>query len=324
MQNWLSQLIRKSFKVTRLQAPLKNIDQPLFSSQQIASLYQELEGLLKPWQVLSGVSAATQQGILQSRTLGSGIEYAESQPYQPGDDIRFLDWRLMAKRGQAFSKWFEPEKQETWSLFVDLSATMRFGTKQNLKAGQAAKAFLAFSLLAQKRQSMLKMVKSTEQLSVSEWFGGAQLFEQALQFVNQSCPPMTENSCSVDFSVLLSSLTEHLPLGTHLLLISDFHRLDQAILQHLTALSQHYDVTAIFIEDWSERHLPLSGQLKMQSVADATTMAFDQQQQAEFQSWSEGFLNQKQQAIQACGVRLLPWRTDQSLAELLHLWEASQ
>lgn len=296
----------------------------LLSDAEQQRLYQESEAALKPWQELKGVSRSSQQGILQSRALGAGLEYAESHPYQAGDDIRFLDWRLMAKKGEPFSKWFEPEKQEYWCLVADYSATMRFGTRHSLKAQQACRALGAFALLAQKRQAVIQMMTLATDLKFSALLSGNQLFEQAMAFANQPCPPLSESEVTIDFDVMLESIPGNLSAGTHLIFFSDFHGLESTSQEKLSALSHKFDVTAVFIEDYAERHLPKSGTLRMQSMSQGRSLSMGRMQQSAFQNWAGDVLDSKQQALRACGVRVIPWRTDQLLAELLNLWELSQ
>ncbi|MBY0111821.1 MAG: DUF58 domain-containing protein [Phycisphaerales bacterium] len=60
-----------------------------------------------------------------STRIGAGLEYAESRPYQPGDPIRRLDWRLTARKRTPFSKQYESLRRTNTYLVVDASASMR-------------------------------------------------------------------------------------------------------------------------------------------------------------------------------------------------------
>jgi uncharacterized protein (DUF58 family) len=79
-----------------------------------------------------------------------GMEFAEARPYQPGDDVRALDWRQTARRGRPYTKLFQEEHERPVHLLVDLGASMRFGTRYAFKSVVAARAaaWLAWTAVA--------------------------------------------------------------------------------------------------------------------------------------------------------------------------------
>ncbi|MEP0775867.1 MAG: DUF58 domain-containing protein [Acidobacteriota bacterium] len=81
---------------------------------------------------------------------GRGMEFAEVREYQPGDDVRTIDWNVTARLGQAYVKRYVEERDLTLMLLVDVSGSQRFGsgflTKRDLAAELAA--VLAFSAVA--------------------------------------------------------------------------------------------------------------------------------------------------------------------------------
>ncbi|HMH66927.1 MAG TPA: DUF58 domain-containing protein, partial [Pinirhizobacter sp.] len=79
-------------------------------------------------------------GQQSSRLHGRGMDYAESRAYQPGDDVRRLDWRLTARSGRLHTKLFEEEREGRLLVVVDTNAGMRFGTRARFKSVQAARA----------------------------------------------------------------------------------------------------------------------------------------------------------------------------------------
>ena len=90
---------------------------------------------------------ATQSGGLRSRWRGRGMDFRESRIYQPGDEIRHMDWRVTARSGKAHTKLFEEEREQALLLVMDLNPSMRFGTRVRFKNVQAARAaaFLAWA-----------------------------------------------------------------------------------------------------------------------------------------------------------------------------------
>jgi len=86
-------------------------------------------------------------GQYHSVFKGRGMSFDEVRPYQPGDEIRFIDWNVTARTNDAFVKRFVEERELTVMLLVDASASLRFGSNLQLKRDVAAElaALLAFS-----------------------------------------------------------------------------------------------------------------------------------------------------------------------------------
>lgn len=88
-------------------------------------------------------------GTYKSSFKGQGLAFREVRPYQPGDDVRSIDWNVSARMNEAFVKVFTEEREMTVMLAVDLSASERFGTQRAPKARVASEvaALLAFSAI---------------------------------------------------------------------------------------------------------------------------------------------------------------------------------
>jgi uncharacterized protein (DUF58 family) len=89
-------------------------------------------------------------GEYHSSFRGQGMEFDEVREYQPGDDVRFIDWNVTARTGVPFIKKFREEREMTVLLVVDASPSLRFGSGSQTKAEQTAEiaAVLAFSAIA--------------------------------------------------------------------------------------------------------------------------------------------------------------------------------
>jgi uncharacterized protein (DUF58 family) len=88
-------------------------------------------------------------GTYKSSFKGQGLAFREVRPYQPGDDVRTIDWNVSARMNDTFVKVFTEEREMTVMLAVDLSASERFGTQRAPKARVASEvaALLAFSAI---------------------------------------------------------------------------------------------------------------------------------------------------------------------------------
>ena len=79
--------------------------------------------------------------LTQSQQLSEsrGMEYRESRAYVVGDDFRSIDWRAMARSGEAYTKIFSDQRQPSATIAIDLSASMYFGTRYSFKSWTAAR-----------------------------------------------------------------------------------------------------------------------------------------------------------------------------------------
>ena len=95
-------------------------------------------------------SAAPHSGGSVSRRLGRGLDFAEVREYQPGDDVRMIDWKVTARSGKAHTKLFIEERERPVLLLVDFRANMRFGTRGMYKSMLAARiaSLLGWSAVA--------------------------------------------------------------------------------------------------------------------------------------------------------------------------------
>ena len=79
-------------------------------------------------------------GAYHGARPGIGLTFAELRAYEPGDDVRHLDWNVTARQGKPFVRRFVEERALTLWLVVDVSASMRFGPERMTKADRAAQA----------------------------------------------------------------------------------------------------------------------------------------------------------------------------------------
>ena len=79
-------------------------------------------------------------GAYDSVFHGRGMEFDESRLYQAGDDVRTIDWRLMARTGRVHTKLFHEERERPVRMLVDARPSMRFGTRDSFKSVLAARA----------------------------------------------------------------------------------------------------------------------------------------------------------------------------------------
>ena len=295
---------RKRSKPQRLSA---RIDQPILSEKEIIALADELAMLPMHQPVNPKNSEALRQGEQPSRFLGAGMEYEESRPYQEGDEIRRINWRLMARTGQAYTKRYQEERQESWYLLIDHRAAMRFGTRKRLKATQAARIAGYFAWYAQQAGIPVALGRLAENLVPSPTFEGRSLYSHIMQAASQPCPPYSPQQMArpeVSLNDVLSSLSHQLQPGSRLIIVSDFHDLSRRTVELLTAMQDFLAVTAVHISDASDHVLPDVEGVQLQSLDGQRCMTLNRaEQQQSYMVWAKQYVREIEQQLNQAGAR---------------------
>lgn len=222
----------------------------------------------------TGQVRAMQAGQYYSPFRGRGMEFDEVRLYQPGDDVRTLDWKVTARTGKAHTKMFREERERAVLSWVDFRRPMFFATRGMFKSVMAAKtaALLAWSafhqrdrvggLLFSERQhyelrpkagksSVLHLIQLLSELSSLDGRNnGARALSRGGVSVHD------ENAVCYQALVRLRRVAKP---GSLILLISDFRDFDQQAESVLTQISQHNDVILLFVHDPLEADLPEAG-----------------------------------------------------------------
>ncbi len=214
--------------------------------------------LLKPYR--KG-KRAQQSGLYASRFKGRGMEFEEARMYQPGDDIRSIDWRVTARTGKPHTKVFREERERPVFISVDHRATMNFATRGVFKSVLAAKLAALLAWTAQHHGDRIGGQLFSEQLcrELKPQSGKAGV----LHFLNacvSGCPRVAaDGKPSITLDTVWARLSQHARPGSLVYIISDFRGLNHQAEIHLAKLSQHCAVVLLFIYDPLESHLPDKG-----------------------------------------------------------------
>ena len=201
-------------------------------------------------------------GLLTSKYRGRGIDFAEVRIYQPGDDVRTIDWRVTARTQTPHTKLFQEEKERPVLILVDQSASMFFGSRQAFKSVLAAEAAALIAWTALERGDRVGGIVFSEKghrevrprrskTSVLRLLHEIDDYNKAL-----SRAPLGElNNQSYLASALrnVRRVTKH---GSMIFVISDFLAFDEEARIHLNQLARHDDVVGLHISDPLEQALP--------------------------------------------------------------------
>lgn len=196
-------------------------------------------------------------GDIKSRARGHGIEFEEVRPYQAGDDIRTIDWRVSARTGKPFTKLFAEERERPIYLAVDQRVNMFFGSCVIFKSVMAAHlaALIGWrSLAVGDRIGGLIAGESIQRIRSSTRRRTLLQFLQITSDVNNNLHALSPGNVSLD--QILQSCLLHTTTGTTITIFSDFQDIDNQTLQSLTALSRQRKVIILKINDPLEINLP--------------------------------------------------------------------
>ena len=198
---------------------------------------------------------------------GRGMEFHESRPYQPGDDIRAIDWRVTARSGRTHTKIYREERERPVLLWLDLTASMFFGTRVCFKSVLASKmaALLAWSSVHHGDRLGYLIFSETQHIESRPTRGK----RAALRFIQQlvghsawddSGRELTGDESAINALVRLRQVTRP---GSLVVMISDFRFIDDSGRKQLIELARHNDVVMLNSYDSFERYLPEAGRYRL-------------------------------------------------------------
>lgn len=250
------------------------------------------------------------------------MEFVEARPYQPGDDIRHLDWRLTARSGKPHSKVFQEERERAVFLWVDLRAAMFFATRGAFKSVIAAHtaALIAWSSVQQGDRVGGLVFSDQQQVEQRPGQGKSGALSLIRNIVSHSAwqtPPAVSLS-PLPLHEALVKMRRVVRSGSLVFLLSDMRGFDAEAELQLGYLSRHSDVVLCCIYDQLEAALPPAGSYR---VSDGLrTFTLHSGQRSFRQKYAAGFKERMALVEDSCrrlGIQVLPLPTDAALVPAL-------
>ncbi len=193
-------------------------------------------------------------GNAQSMFKGRGVEFEEVRPYQPGDEVRDIDWNVTARLGQPYVKRFVEERELTVMLVVDISRSMLFGTRGRDKRELAAElcAVLGFAALRNNDRVGLVLVGGDIELFVPAARGRTHLLRMLRDVLGRE--PQEQGTRLGDAARFVGRALKRRSL---IFWISDFEdRLEE---RDWRVITRRHQVLALALRDPREESLPRAG-----------------------------------------------------------------
>jgi uncharacterized protein (DUF58 family) len=249
-------------------------------------------------------------GEYHSTFKGQGMEFEEVREYQPGDDIRLIDWNVTARTGFPHVKKFREERELSVVLLVDASSSGRFGTRDRFKSEVAAElcALLAFSAI--KNSDKVGLIIFTDRIEkfVPPKKGRShvlRLIREILFFQPQGV--------ATDIAMALEYLSKVIKRKSVVFLVSDFFFEDYT--KPLQVANKKHDIIAMKICDPRERVFEDVGLIELEDTETGEVVLINTGSKAfrqEFAARADEDLQNLKRSFKLVNMDFINIQTDQS------------
>jgi uncharacterized protein (DUF58 family) len=243
------------------------------------------------------------------------VEFAEVREYQPGDDIRTIDWNVTARLGSAYVKRFLEERELTILFLADVSASGGFGSRRRTKGELAVEVAAVLALAAARNNDRVGIAFATDR--IEHYVPPAKGRRQALRVISDLLS-YSPRSPETDLARALTELEPVLRRRAVIFLISDF--LAAGYGSALARLARRHDVIGVQVADPRERELPDVG---LVTLWDPETNAWrivntgDGRVRQRFRERAESWDRELGRTFSESGADLLRLETDEPYADAL-------
>ena len=211
-----------------------------------------------------GLSSQVFAGQYHSAFKGRGMAFSEVREYQYGDDVRDIDWNVTARFHRPYVKVFEEERELTVMLLIDVSGSLDFGTRKQMKRDMVTEiaATLAFSAI--QNNDKIGVVFFSDKI---EKYIPPKKGRKHILYIIREMLDFHADSRRTDVGQAVEFLTGVSKRRCTAFVLSDFY-VRQDFLQQLTIANRKHDIVAIQVYDKRACDLPDVGLMK---VVDAET-----------------------------------------------------
>ena len=259
-------------------------------------------------------------GEYHSVFKGRGMEFLEVREYQPGDDIRLIDWNVTARAGHPFVKLHVEERELTVIFVVDLSASGAFGTVNQMKAERAVElcAVLAFSAI--KNHDKVGLIAFTDDI---ESYIPPKKGKNHVLRVIRDLLCLKPKRTGTNLRAALEYLNRVTKRKAVVFLVSDFQ--DRGYEQALRVTRRKHDVIPVTMSDPREREIPAMGLIEAEDPETGERMlldTFDPAVRAAYADYARQEREQRERLFRSMKLDALDIRTDapyiQTLMSFFH------
>ncbi|MDO4528752.1 MAG: DUF58 domain-containing protein [bacterium] len=221
-------------------------------------------------------------GDYHSVFKGQGVEFDESRPYQPGDDVRKIDWNVTARTGIPHVKRFNEERELTILFVVDVSGSQSFGSEGHSKAMRAAEITALLAMTALQNQDKVGLILFSDRIvKMLPPRKGRTAVQRLVREVLAT--EETREGTDIKAAIRTISATQH--RKAVIFFVSDFR--DNDFEREFSMLARRHDVIACSITDPAEQTLPNVGLVELFDPETHETILVDTSSKAIRKAFAE-------------------------------------
>lgn len=262
-------------------------------------------------------------GDIRSAFKGRGMEFEEVRSYGFGDDVRDIDWRVTARKGDTYTKVFSEEKDREVYVVLDLSPYMVFGTKKELKSVAAAKltALLGWQSMANKDRfgALIYDGKETKIFKSQNNQKHLMAIFKAISETSKEILSVSESQ-TADIKDPLQVLQFSIKSQAMVFIISDFKNMSEEALKTLVMLTKRCRVYCVNVYDYIEAIPPEDGEYLAEYNGEK--LSFNTSPEIFKQAYYNYFAQKRKAMEDFCkrfGCHYLDIRTDRPLYKQLKI-----
>ena len=257
-------------------------------------------------------------GQYHSAFKGQGIEFDEVREYQPGDDVRTIDWNVTARTGKPYVKKFIEERELTVMIMVDVSLSCRFASVNMLKSQLAAEvaAILAFSAI--RNNDNVGLIIFTDK--IEKFIPPKKGVGHVLRVIREVLYFEPEGN-STDIINALEYLNKVMTRKTICFMISDFFparitsdsNASEDLKKSLAIANRKHDVITITLNDPREMELPDCGLIALEDAETGNEVLIDSSSASLRKQYAENNINrlsEREKLFRSIGVDYINISTD--------------
>jgi uncharacterized protein (DUF58 family) len=254
-------------------------------------------------------------GEYHSVFKGQGMEFAEVREYQPGDEVRSIDWNVTARMRQPFVKRYVEERELTVMLAVDLSGSSRFGTVSRYKSELATELSAVLAMSANRNNDRVGALLFTDRVEHVVPPGKGR--KHMLRLIRDLLAYRPAGSAT-NIGVATEYLGKMLGHRSIIFILSDFQSGDME--RPIKLLAQRHDVVAVTVEDPRERSLPDIGLARFVDPESGETIDVDTGDRRVREAYERAVgedAERLRRLFRRLGIDEIPIRTDTGYVEPL-------
>lgn len=263
-----------------------------------------------------GLSQNIFAGEYHTAFKGRGVIFSEVREYQPGDDVRDIDWNVTARQNKPFVKVYEEERELTMMLLIDVSGSGDFGAVGSEKKEMMAEiaATLAFSSI--QNNDKVGVIFFSDKV---EKFIPPKKGKKHILLIIREIIEFRPESDGTDIDVALKFMTNAMKKRCTAFLLSDFID-SHDYFRSMSIANRKHDIAAVQVYDKRDAHMPDVGLVRMRDMETGRDLWVDTSSSKVRKAYDKAWYERQQSLASVtgrCGVDLVSVATDEDYVKVL-------